>query len=81
MVTGTDIRLVPMTREQRDWAKPDVREAYDNAPQDPREVIANALYRVSFPSASWAHIEPKVRPSWLDEAESVLRAFGWEETT
>ena len=72
MVTGTDTRLVPMTREQRDWAKPDVREAYDGAPtfDEAVEKIAKALSRNDHP-AIW--------PNWTKDAKAALAALGWTE--
>ena len=81
MVTSTDTRLVPMTREQRDWAKPDVREAYDNAPADPRDVIAKALSTSK--TLSTCVVEPTTDDNWTQEATAILRALSWteEETT
>ena len=85
MVTGTDIRLVPMTREQRDWAKPDVREAYDDAPADPREVIAEWIYlqRWKILGQPWAEASDRRKDRIRAEALDTLAALGWtqEETT
>ena len=83
-MTSTDIRLVPMSREMREniefvmrishtFVLTEIVDAYDNAPADPREVIAKTIWMG----------EP-VHPEMLREnAVVILSALGWtqEETT
>lgn len=76
----TDIRLVPMSREMRDAAVAAIPlttkgiwhiqrraliDAYDNAPADPREVIANQ--RPGYPPLCITQ----------RDADAILRALGW----